>query len=312
MSSSNYFLGITFIFASVYFLTILMGNLLRRKRWKVVTRLQSIQEYGEEEKEIEPLNRPFSQRIIRPALYKCGEFIEGLTPSNISKSLKDKLAAAGYMNQRDIVNFLFIQAMLLFFFPLVMIFISMIITLKFEMIMLMGLLGFLIALMLPSLILNSKISARQNQIRKSLPDVMDLLVVSVEAGLSFDMAMLKVTEKIQGVLSEEFGNVLNEIRVGKIRRIALREMAERTGVDELITFAGAIVQADQLGVSVGNVLRVQADTIRTQRRQKVMEEAEKAPIKMLFPLVFCIFPAIFAVTLGPAVIQLLKAFASME
>ena len=162
----------------------------------------------------------------------------------------------------------------------------------------------------PGLYLKQLIQERQHEIEKSLPDVIDLLTVSIEAGLSFDGAMSKLAEKMSGVLVSEFSIVLKEMKMGISKRDALKSMIERVPVANLITFVGAIIQADQLGVSIGNVLRIQSNIMRQKRRQRASELAMKAPIKMLFPMVFFILPTIFIVLLGPVVIQIMQAFSS--
>jgi len=142
---------------------------------------------------------------------------------------------------------------------------------------------------------------------RALPDALDLLTISVEAGLGFDAAMAKVAEKSDNELSRAFARVNAEVRLGKLRRDALRDMAQRAGVQDISNFIAAVIQADQLGVSLSKVLRVQSEQMRVRRRQRAEELANQAPIKMLFPLVFLIFPSIFIVLLGPAVIQIQKS-----
>jgi tight adherence protein C len=168
--------------------------------------------------------------------------------------------------------------------------------------------GIIIGWYYPILYLRQKAAIRQKEITRSLPDVLDLLTVSVEAGLGFDAAMAKVVEKMDGSLAEEFGKTLQEIRMGKGRRDALRDLGRRTGNPDLIGFVSAIVQADQLGVSIGNVLRIQSEDLRDRRRTRAEEQAMKAPIKILFPLIFFIFPSIFVIILGPAVITMVNTF----
>ncbi|MCL6638093.1 MAG: type II secretion system F family protein [Firmicutes bacterium] len=160
---------------------------------------------------------------------------------------------------------------------------------------------------LPDFYVRRKMAARAQEVEKSLPDVLDLLTVSVEAGLGFDGALLQVVEKTRGVLAEEFHTVLQEIKMGKPRSEALRDLARRAGVDDLATFTGSVILADQLGISIGNILRLQAGQIRRKRRQRAEETAMKAPVKMLIPMVLFIFPAIFIVLLGPAAIQITGA-----
>jgi tight adherence protein C len=159
-----------------------------------------------------------------------------------------------------------------------------------------------IGYMAPEFWLGRRIRARQHAILLAIPDALDLLTISVRAGLGFDAALGKVTEKLPGALSEEFRRALAEIRVGKQRRDALRDIVGRTEVPPLTNFIGAIIQAEQLGVSISKVLQVQSEQLRIERRQRAEEMAAKAPIKMLFPLVGCIFPSLFIVILGPAII----------
>jgi tight adherence protein C len=164
--------------------------------------------------------------------------------------------------------------------------------------------------LLPKMYFKQLIQERQKEIETNLPDVIDLLTVSIEAGLSFDGAMAKLVEKMSGVLVTEFAVVLKEMKMGVSKRDALKSMIERMPVSNLITFVGAILQADQLGVSIGNVLRIQSNLMRQKRRQRASELAMKAPIKMLFPMIFFILPTIFIVLLGPVVIKVMQAFAN--
>jgi tight adherence protein C len=167
-----------------------------------------------------------------------------------------------------------------------------------------GTLGFLV----PDWILTFKIRSRREKIRSDLPDALDLLAVSVEAGLGFDGAVTKLTEHMEGPLVDEFALMLNEIRVGEARSVALRKMAERIDAMELSNFVRAVIQADQLGISLARILRVQAADTRLRRQAAAEEKAMKAPIKMLLPTVFFIFPSMFIVILGPALLNIMAAF----
>jgi tight adherence protein C len=162
--------------------------------------------------------------------------------------------------------------------------------------------GLAIGFFIPDYWLSRRIGARQKAILLAIPDTLDLLTISVKAGLGFDAALGKVVEKTEGPLTDEFRRTLAEVRIGKARRDALREMVARTNVPALTNFISAIIQAEQLGVAIARVLEVQSEQLRIKRRQRAEEMAAKAPIKMLFPLVGCIFPSMFIVILGPAII----------
>ena len=172
--------------------------------------------------------------------------------------------------------------------------------------LLLALVGAGIGYVGPEFWLGGRVSKRQKGILLQIPDALDLLTISVRAGLGFDAALGKVVEKMKGPLVDEFRRALAEVRVGKARREALRDIVPRTEVQPLTNFIGAIIQAEQLGVSISKVLQVQSEQLRIERRQRAEEQAAKAPIKMLFPLVGCIFPSLFVVILGPALILIMQ------
>ena len=172
--------------------------------------------------------------------------------------------------------------------------------------MLLGVVGIAFGYIAPEFWLGRRVRGRQKAILLQIPDALDLLTISVRAGLGFDAALGKVVEKMVGPLTDEFRRALAEVRMGKARRDALRDIVPRTEVAPLTNFVGAIIQAEQLGVSISKVLQVQSEQLRIERRQRAEEMAAKAPIKMLFPLVGCIFPSLFVVILGPAIILIIK------
>jgi tight adherence protein C len=165
-----------------------------------------------------------------------------------------------------------------------------------------------VAYMIPGMWLGRKIKERRNNIQTSLADAIDLLTISVEAGLGFDPALQRVADKWENELTWEFRRMLHEMRIGKSRREAMRELATRCNVDDLNIFVSSIIQADQLGVSITQVLRTQSRQLRIRRRQRAQEQAQKAPIKMLFPMALLIFPALYVVILGPAIPRLIAGF----
>lgn len=257
------------------------------------------------------LEAPFSERVLQPAINTLSNALSRMTPQSMIESQQDKLEAAGNPNGWSAADFLGVRglsAIVVGAIPTVLMFIGGASTPK--------LLGFavvfvVLGFMLPVVWLERLIGERRSSVLKSLPDALDLMTISVEAGLGFDSAMSKVSEKWDSDLAFEFGRVISEIRLGKSRREALRDMANRVQVEELTSFVAAIVQADQLGVSIGKVLRVQSEEMRVRRRQRAEEAAQKAPIKMLFPMAFLLMPALFIILLGPAVPRAMDAFSAL-
>lgn len=250
----------------------------------------------------------FYERIIQPLGEMLSDRFGSLSTARIFTWLEDKLKTAGLAAKWTPWEFLVLWAALVL--------IGGISGLFYAVSKNMTLLRFLMAIFVGGALggasvpyyLSMRIKERQREIQRALPDVLDLLTVSVEAGLSFDGALVKLAEKMKGPLVEELTRVLQEMRIGIPRKTALTAMAKRCDVEDLSLFVSAIVQADQLGVGIAKVLRIQAAEARDKRRMKIRELAMKAPIKMLFPLVFLILPALFVVVLGPAVLSIIKAF----
>lgn len=256
----------------------------------------------------EELSLPFSQRILSPLSGSVATRLARLTPRSIREMVGEKLAAAGGLQGMGANEFLLLILFLSFALPLITAMLAMVAGAPVHQIVGFSLYAFALGLYLPFFILNRKIKSRRRSMVRDLPDVLDLLTVSVEAGLGFDGALHKLSEKMKGALVEEFSRLLNEIRVGVPRRNALVAMAGRCNLEDVSVFTTSLVQADQLGVGIGNVLRVQSAAMREKRRQRAQAAAMKAPVKMLLPLVMFIFPTIFVILLGPAVIQLIASF----
>lgn len=253
----------------------------------------------------EELSRPFSQRILSPLTGSVAEKIARLTPKSIRYMVEQKLAAAGGLGGMGSNEFLLLTLFLSLAFPLIIAILTLLAKAPVHQVVGLALYGLAAGMYLPFLILSRKIKSRRHSMVRDLPDVLDLLTVSVEAGLGFDGALHKLSEKMKGALVEEFSRLLNEIRVGVPRRNALVALAARCNLEDVSVFTTSLVQADQLGVGIGNVLRVQSAAMREKRRQRAQEAAMKAPVKMLLPLVLFIFPTIFVILLGPAMIQLI-------
>ncbi len=249
------------------------------------------------------LERGFSERIIKPAFGVLTRKLASMAPQKTLERAKQQLELAGSPGRLRAVDFIGLRVLCGLGLGGVVFVGGQAASLGLGGALLMGVLMGTLGFMLPVMWLGSRISQRKQAILRSLPDALDLLTISVEAGLGFDAALAKVTEKWDNALTQEFSRALAEIRVGRLRREALRDMAERTDVPELKSFVAAVIQADQLGASIGRILHVQAAQMRMKRRQRAEELAQKAPIKMLIPLVFLIMPALFIVLLGPAVIS---------
>ncbi|MBI5956622.1 MAG: type II secretion system F family protein [Chloroflexi bacterium] len=257
------------------------------------------------------LQRPFFDRVVKPVIGAFARIVLRYTPQSTIDGIRHRLTLAG--NPRGLLanDFLGLQGFLALILggggflllylgknPLPK---TVILTAVFTA------LGFY----LPNIWLSRQISQRQDAIVKALPDALDLLTISVEAGLGFDAAMAKVVEKWTNPLTMEFARVIGEIRMGKARREALREMAQRCEVPDVTTFIAAIIQADQLGVSIARVLRIQSEQMRVRRRQRAEQKAHEAPVKMVFPLVLLIFPSLFVVILGPAIPKILRSLGGL-
>ncbi len=247
------------------------------------------------------LNQPFRDRVLKPLLGSFAGLGAAMTPAKTAERLRHNLAIAGNPNGLQPTEFMAMRIVAFLLLGGIVFFLTFV-SKQPPMIMILGTFIFaLIGYMLPIYWLGGKMKKRRKAVFRALPDAIDLLTISVEAGLGFDQALQRVSEKWDNDLSREFKRVLSETRVGKPQREALREMSYRCDVPELNVFVASIIQAQQLGVSIGKVLSIQADQMRVRRRQMAEEMAHKAPIKMLFPMVFLIFPSIYIVILGPVI-----------
>ena len=256
------------------------------------------------EDEIE-LQKPFSERFLRPAIDRLGKALAERTSEKQRIDLQNQLTLAGRpgnLGPAEFMGLRYVAAVVLFGVGLLLgaftgnpMYIAIFAGVG-------GALGFFF----PLLWLRQKVNDRRTQIRKALPDAMDLLTIAVEAGLGFDAAMARVTDKFRNALSDEFAQVLQEVRLGRPRLEALDDMGRRTGVDDLHNFVQAVIQSEQMGVGVAKILRLQSEEMRRKRRQRAEELAAQASLKMMLPMVGCIFPTLWIV-LGPAVLIILKA-----
>lgn len=256
----------------------------------------------------EELSASFGQRILRPLFRQIFLRLGSIAPKQSAEKVRKKLLEAGNPSGLGVAEFLGLRLFLAMALGgLGLLLVALGDSTVSTMMLLIGTLA-AFGYLLPGIWLSRKVKQRKKEIVRSMPDAIDLLTISVESGLGFDPALMRVAEKWDNALTREFGRVLSEMRIGKPKREALRELANRVNVDDLRTFIGAIIQADQLGVSMAQVLRIQSEAMRVRRRQRAEELAHKAPIKMLFPMAFLIFPALYVIILGPAVPIVMETF----
>ncbi|HLE81602.1 MAG TPA: type II secretion system F family protein [Dehalococcoidia bacterium] len=246
---------------------------------------------------------PFAERVLLPAIEGLANAATSVLPTRVLANIEKQLVMAGSpMTLNAYVVFWVTSVSLMAGLILV----SVIVVLgavglqQAIVVLVFGVVGW----MIPGQWLKGRVKVRQKQVLRSLADALDLVTTCVEAGLGLDAALARVAEKSSGPLSGELSRMLREVAMGKLRRDALTEMADRIGVEELSGFINAVIQAEQLGVGISQMLRVQSDQMRTRRRQRAERAAHEAPIKMIFPLVLFIFPAFMLVILGPAVIRI--------
>jgi tight adherence protein C len=255
------------------------------------------------------LSQPLTERVIYPMARSFGQIALRFTPQNAIQTTYHKLELAGNPAGLDPTLFwsLRLAGISLGVFMVILAMVAPEGSFLKGNGLLYGIPASLLGFYLPELWLRSKINGRQSEIRKAMPDALDLLTICVEAGLGFDAAMAKVHEKWDNPLGAAFGRVIREIQLGKLRRDALRDMSDRMGIPEMTSFVAAVIQSEQLGVSMSKVLRIQADQMRLKRRQRAEEEAHKAPVKMLFPMAILIFPTICIVLMTPAFLMLMRS-----
>lgn len=253
------------------------------------------------------LSLPITDRIFVPIIRSISEFVVRFTPQTTLERTARQLELAGNPNNMSAANFWAIRGVITMLFAGLGFLLASRSDVGAGRALLYILGGGGLGFLLPAMLLRSMIDRRKEAILKKLPDALDLMTICVDAGLTFNAAMQKVDEKWDDALAREFGRVIYEMQLGKSRRQALRDMVERMEVADVTSFIAAVLQADQLGVGIGKVLRIQSDQMRVRRRQRAEEKAQQAPVKMLFPMVFLIFPSIFIVLLGPAAFQVIRS-----
>lgn len=294
------------VFATVFIMAYLVLNNVAPAPGPVEMRLKALDRLVGSRTDIDQeLGKPFKDRVLAPLVDSLASAVTKLAPSSVKKVVAERLAMAGGYGSLSVEEFFLLCTISAVSLPAVVAFLATLLKVSAGKVIALAMIACIIGMVMPFAMLSSKIARRKLSLQRDLPDVLDLLTVSVEAGLSFDGALAKLSEKMKGTLVDEFIRVLQEIRMGIPRRDALTAMGRRCDVPDVSLFTASLVQADQLGISIGNVLRVQSISMREKRQQRVEEKAMKAPIKMMLPLVMFIFPTIFIVLLGPAAIQIM-------
>lgn len=296
-------LAAAFVFAAVFLFV--MASFWRSDD-PVLARVNSLRS-GARQEDLPDLARPFAERVLAPVLDGVTNRVLAILPQSLLDTLRKKLVLAG--EPMNLGGFLTVMAfcgglLLALGFAMVVAAGG---SFQGKQLLVLAALGG-VGLMLPYIWLISSVRRRQSAITKSLPDAFDLVTTCVEAGLGLDASLARVAEKVHGPFADELSRTLREVTMGRMRREALQELAERTGVPDLLAFVNAVVQAEQMGTSISTVLRVQCDQMRMRRRQRAEETAHQAPVKMTFPLVLCILPTLFLIILGPAAITLYQTF----
>ena len=297
------------IFGVFFAIAVAMYLVLDQANEKATVRatLRQLDGYEVENVRDKELLDPLRERTLAPLLGRLTDLGNRLTPQGYVDTFRRKLVSIGYVGDHALDRFLAIRVATIAAVPVWFILAFFVLPLSGKMpLLVFGMLS-MVSLLGPDAVVNRKVEERKTAIVNRLPDVLDLLTISVEAGLGFEQALDRVIDAVPGPLSDEFARMLGEVRAGSSRREALRALDQRVDVPELRSFVLAILQADSFGVSIGRVLRTQADEMRVKRRQLAQERAQKAPVKMLVPMVFCIFPALFVVVLGPAIINISRS-----
>ena len=279
---------------------------LMRRRFSQVQETERV--YSDEE-----LKKSFSERVIRPAMNQITNLVRrsagkrmAAGPSKANQKLEKQLKASGLAVTVQEFNFIKSMLTLLFLVGGIVVFLLLPIDITYRLLIMMVMAN--IPVLGSGIFLRSRVKARKESISHDLPDVMDVLVVSLEAGLGLDSAIVRQYSKNKNIVLTELNNAIREVQMGVPRRTALKEMADRCDVKEMTVFVTALLQADQLGTSVKNVLQVQAERLRIERKQAIQAKAAKAPIKIMLPTVVFIFPVIFIILLGPAVVDMVSTF----
>ncbi|MDO8754320.1 MAG: type II secretion system F family protein [Anaerolineales bacterium] len=295
------------------YLVVVGNRTLRNQEDQSDPLLQRLAEFSERGEQVSleqlEMSQPFNERVLLPFLRRVGEISSRFTPQKVLLETTRRLEQAGNPGRIDAATLLAARFVVPVIFIGSVLFLASLGSTPWPTSRLLGAIAFFgfLGFSYPQSWLSGKIKARQNEIRRAMPDALDLLTICVEAGLSFDSSMSKVSEKWENQLSLAFARTIREVQLGKTRREALRDMSERVGLAEMTSFVAAVIQSEQLGVSMAKVLRIQSEQMRVKRRQRAEELAHQAPIKMIFPMGLLIFPSILIILLTPAMMQIINA-----
>jgi tight adherence protein C len=295
------------VFAAVFLFVLSIGFLTiatKNPRSTVASRLSH---YGtKKETEVLP---SFSDRVLVPILKRIANMIKRISPRGVVKSTSYKLELAGILEVLGTNVYFTVKFLLPIGF--LIIYVLLIVFFDFSMIInLLLLIPIPLSYFFPDIYLRSKISSRQDEIRRSLPNALDMLTITVEAGMGFNAALSRIASNLKGPLGEELGKMLKEMNVGVPRREAFRNLINRTDVQDLDSFVSAVVQAEILGISIGKILRTQASELRNRRSNRAEEAGIKAPLKLVFPLIICLLPVLIIIIIGPGLITVFDALKS--
>lgn len=303
-------LVVSLVFVAVALFAYMLLALVFSEERKVTRALRQVSDWeGGQAAEAEPLLKPFRARVLSPFATRSAGILRSLLPANARAGMAHRIELAGSPKGATPESIVAARIVIVVVAPLVTMLVAWLATGRLATLLpLFMLAAAVLGWFAPDFWLMQRRQRRQHAIRRALPDMLDMLTISVQAGLGFDMALSKLVRNTSGPLAEEFARMLNEVQSGISRRDGFRRLGERTDVPELNNFIMAMVQADVFGVSISGILRAQAEEMRKRRRQNAQEAAQKAPVQMVFPIILCILPATMLVILGPAAIAIGRAF----
>ena len=284
----------------------------RLEKQKVTRKNVSVTVDGSGEPLKTPAQKTFYERVVRPILNKFSDYVQSLAPAQIKAMFEKQIFLAGKQGIWSVKRLVLMWLVSIILGTVFGFLVTQYVEYHFLQETMIIVLGGIAGAALPFIRLQSMIRTRKKNIRRQLPEFLDILCVSVQAGLSFDGAVAKITSRMKGALVDEFRRMQSDVNLGMTRRYALTQMARRCDLEEVYLFTTSVIQAEKLGTSMSRTLKLQSDNIRDRHRQYVKAQALKAPVKIIFPMVLFIFPSIFVVLLFPSIIMLIKTLGSQQ